>query len=242
MGRPRRDALSRRAGTGRQCTGRGFSLDLMPLPSAPPSADRTPMLQLAIGAAPSTGAATSGPRSGSFCTPMEGVPERLFFKTPGVPSRLGRTPGPTPASPADTVDMTPMEGVPERAIRRPPSTVRKPGRLPAAFGSFPRLQRGQNTAPTPGLTPAALPCPAFGANPAPSSAASPADADARSAEVRREPSQPAQLRTESGDESDGDHDHSFNGGGGDSCGEGVLSNPRLPVHPAFICSDGSRAL
>ena len=234
MGRPRREGLGRRAGTGRQCTGRGFCLDLMPLPSAPPSAACTPALQLQppAGAAPSPSAATSSQRTSSFATPMEGVPERLFFKTPGCLSRLGRTPQQAPASLEDMVGMTPMEGVPERIIRRPPSTVRKLRRLSPAPGSFPRLQSGQNTAPSPGPTPAGLPRPAFGASPAAAGGGSPASTElggsAHRAELRLSPGEPAQLRSRSADESDGNDDHGFHGSGDDMCGEGA------PLHLLFL--------
>ena len=86
---------------------------------------------------------STGGRSVTFGTPMEGVPERLMLKTPALRSRLGRTPG-LAAAWAPEAGMTPVEGVPERIIQRPAPTAAK---APRAIDTGPRLQPGLNAAP-----------------------------------------------------------------------------------------------
>ena len=149
----RRNGISRRAGSGRQCTRRTFALDLMDLASPPspppeqppPTAAKTPAAWAPAPAdVPASVTASTGRRSGTFGTPVEGVPERLMLKTPALRSRLGRTPGAARGSGALEAGMTPVEGVPERATQRAPPTAARPGpgRDPA-----PRLQQGLNAAP-----------------------------------------------------------------------------------------------
>ena len=161
----RRNAISRRAGSGRQSTCRTFALDLMDLeapPSPPPAqpqpaAAKTPAAQaVALADVPASVTASTGRRSGTFGTPVEGIPERLMLKTPALRSRLGRTPGPTQGSGALEVGMTPVEGVPERAIQWAPPSA---SRLRAGHDSAPRLQRGLNAAPYVPSPPRVVPSP-----------------------------------------------------------------------------------
>ncbi len=152
--RPARKAIiSRRAGTGRQCTLRAFDLDLMDLAPPPPapqaqpphSAAKTPAaraLAEAAGDPPKSATVNTGRRSVTFGTPTEGVPERLMLKTPALRSRLGRTPG--LAAPWAEAGMTPVEGVPERVIQRHAPTAVKG---PRAIDAGPWLQPGLNAAP-----------------------------------------------------------------------------------------------
>ncbi len=149
----RKAAISRRAGTGRQCTSRAFDLDLMdlapsqPAPQAQPphTAAKTPAARApaeAAGDPPRSVSVSTGRRSMTFNTPTEGVPERLMLKTPALRSRLGRTPGLAVGWPE--AGMTPVEGVPERVIERHASTAVK---APRAIDAGPRVQPGLNAAP-----------------------------------------------------------------------------------------------
>ena len=149
----RRAIISRRAGTGRQCTLRAFDLDMMdlaPSPPAPPAqplhtAAKTPVARAqaeADGDPLRSATASTGRRSITFGTPTEGVPERLMLKTPALRSRLGRTPG--LAAAGAEVGMTPVEGVPERVTQRPAPTAVK---APRTIDPGPRVQPGLNAAP-----------------------------------------------------------------------------------------------